>query len=141
MKTEAVAMILAGGQGSRVGKLTKQTAKPAVSFGGNYRIIDFALSNCANSRINTVEVVTQSQPLVLNERVGNGVKWVLDRQSDGATSLQPSSSIDGEKLLKAVLTLCIKIWNISIYTMLNIWWFYQASIFIQWTTKRCWSII
>lgn len=100
MKTEAVAMILAGGQGSRLGKLTKQSAKPAVSFGGNYRIIDFALSNCANSRINTVGVVTQYQPLVLNEHVGNGENWGLDRHSGGATILQPYSSIDGEKFFK-----------------------------------------
>ena len=100
MKTEAVAMILAGGQGSRLGKLTKQTAKPAVSFGGNYRIIDFALSNCANSRINTVGVVTQYQPLVLNEHVGNGESWGLDRHNGGATILQPYSSIDGEKFFK-----------------------------------------
>ena len=100
MKTESVAMILAGGQGSRLGKLTKQTAKPAVSFGGNYRIIDFALSNCANSRINTVGVVTQYQPLVLNEHVGNGESWGLDRHSGGATILQPYSSIDGEKFFK-----------------------------------------
>lgn len=100
MKTEAVAMILAGGQGSRLGKLTKQMAKPAVSFGGNYRIIDFALSNCANSRINTVGVVTQYQPLVLNEHVGNGENWGLDRHSGGATILQPYSSIDGEKFFK-----------------------------------------
>lgn len=100
MKTEAVAMILAGGQGSRLGKLTKQTAKPAVSFGGNYRIIDFALSNCANSRINTVGVVTQYNPLVLNAHVGNGENWGLDRHSGGATILQPYSSIDGEKFFK-----------------------------------------
>lgn len=93
-------MILAGGQGSRLGKLTKQTAKPAVSFGGNYRIIDFALSNTANSNINTVGVVTQYQPLVLNEHVGNGENWGLDRHSGGATILQPYSSIDGEKFFK-----------------------------------------
>ena len=100
MKIEAVAMVLAGGQGSRLGKLTKQTAKPAVSFGGNYRIIDFALSNCANSGINTVGVVTQYHPLVLNEHVGNGENWGLDRHSGGATILQPYSSIDGEKFFK-----------------------------------------
>lgn len=100
MKIEAVAMVLAGGQGSRLGKLTKQTAKPAVSFGGNYRIIDFALSNCANSGINTVGVVTQYHPLVLNEHVGNGENWGLDRHSGGATILQPYSSIDGENFFK-----------------------------------------
>lgn len=100
MKTESVAMILAGGQGSRLGKLTKQTAKPAVPFGGNYRIIDFALSNCANSNINTVGVVTQYQPLVLNDHVGNGESWGLNRHNRGATILQPYSSVDGEKFFK-----------------------------------------
>lgn len=100
MKTEAVAMILAGGQGSRLGKLTKQTAKPAVPFGGNYRIIDFALSNCANSNINTVGVVTQYQPLVLNDHVGSGESWGLNRHNRGATILQPYSSMDGEKFFK-----------------------------------------
>lgn len=100
MKTDAVAMILAGGQGSRLGKLTKQTAKPAVPFGGNYRIIDFALSNSANSNINTVGVVTQYQPLVLNEHVGNGENWGLNRHKGGATILQPYSSVDGENFFK-----------------------------------------
>jgi glucose-1-phosphate adenylyltransferase len=99
MKTDALAIILAGGQGSRLGKLTKQTAKPAVSFGGNYRIIDFALSNCANSNIDTVGVVTQYQPLVLNEHVGNGESWGINRHG-GATILQPYSSIDGEKFFR-----------------------------------------
>lgn len=100
MKTETVAMILAGGQGSRLGKLTKQIAKPAVPFGGNYRIIDFALSNCANSGFNDVAVVTQYQPLVLNNHVGNGSSWGLNRHNGGATILQPYSSVDGEKFFK-----------------------------------------
>ena len=100
MKTESVAMILAGGQGSRLGKLTKQTAKPAVPFGGNYRIIDFALSNSANSNINAVGVVTQYQPLVLNDHVGNGEILGLNRHNRGATILQPYSSVDGEKFFK-----------------------------------------
>lgn len=100
MKTETVAMILAGGQGSRLGKLTKQIAKPAVPFGGNYRIIDFAISNCANSGIKDVGVVTQYQPLVLNSHVGNGSSWGLNRHNGGATILQPYSSVDGEKFFK-----------------------------------------
>lgn len=100
MKTETVAMILAGGQGSRLGKLTKQIAKPAVPFGGNYRIIDFALSNCANSGINNVGVVTQYQPLVLNRHVGNGASWGLNRHNGDATILQPYSSVDGEKFFR-----------------------------------------
>lgn len=100
MKTETVAMILAGGQGTRLGKLTKNIAKPAVPFGGNYRIIDFALSNCANSGINTVGVVTQYQPLVLNRHVGNGASWGLNRHNGGATILQPYSSSEGEKFFR-----------------------------------------
>ena len=93
-------MILAGGQGTRLGKLTRETAKPAVPFGGKYRIIDFALSNCANSGINKVGVVTQYQPLELNEHIGNGESWGLNGGNGGATILQPYSSADGEKWFK-----------------------------------------
>ena len=97
MKTEMVAMILAGGQGTRLGKLTKNMAKPAVPFGGRYRIIDFTLSNCANSGINNVGVVTQYQPLALNIHIGNGASWGLDGINAGATILQPYSSSEGSK--------------------------------------------
>jgi len=97
MKTETVAMILAGGQGTRLGKLTKNMAKPAVPFGGRYRIIDFTLSNCANSGINNVGVVTQYQPLELNAHIGNGASWGLDGIDSGATILQPYSSSEGSK--------------------------------------------
>lgn len=93
-------MILAGGQGTRLGVLTKQTAKPAVPFGGKYRIIDFALSNCANSGIRNVGVVTQYQPLELNDHIGNGSAWGLSGRDSGATILQPYSSSDGEKWFK-----------------------------------------
>lgn len=95
-----IAMILAGGQGTRLGVLTKQTAKPAVPFGGKYRIIDFAMSNCTNSGIKTVGVVTQYQPLELNEHIGNGAAWGLTGRNAGATILQPYSSSDGEKWFK-----------------------------------------
>lgn len=100
MKKEIVAMILAGGQGSRLGKLTKEIAKPAVPFGGKYRIIDFALSNCANSGISSVGVVTQYQPLDLNAHVGNGAAWGLNTHGGGATILQPYTNIDGENWFK-----------------------------------------
>ena len=80
-KKECVAMLLAGGQGSRLYALTKKTAKPAVRFGGKYRIIDFPLSNCVNSGIDTVGVLTQYQPLVLNEYIGNGLPWDLENPS------------------------------------------------------------
>ena len=88
-KKECVAMLLAGGQGSRLYALTENTAKPAVSFGSKYRIIDFPLSNCINSGIDTVGVLTQYQPLYLNEYIGNGQPWDLDRTYGGVTVLPP----------------------------------------------------
>ncbi len=94
-KQRTVAMILAGGQGSRLGVLTRKLAKPAVPYGGKYRIIDFPLSNCANSGIKAVGVLTQYQPLVLNEYVGNGQPWDLDGTYDGVTCLSPYQQMDG----------------------------------------------
>ena len=88
-KKECVAMLLAGGQGSRLYALTEKTAKPAVSFGGKYRIIDFPLSNCTNSGLDTVGVLTQYQPLVLNEYIGTGQPWDLDRTRGGVKVLPP----------------------------------------------------
>lgn len=89
MKKEMIAMILAGGQGSRLGVFTKNIAKPAVSFGGKYRIIDFVLSNCSNSGIDTVGVLTQYRPLLLNSHIGIGSHWDLDRRNGGLSILQP----------------------------------------------------
>lgn len=88
-KKEIIAMLLAGGQGSRLGILTKQIAKPAVMFGGKYRIIDFPLSNCINSGIDTVGVLTQYEPLLLTRHIGIGIPWDLDRRSGGVTILSP----------------------------------------------------
>ena len=88
-KKECIAMLLAGGQGSRLYDLTKQIAKPAVTFGGKYKIIDFPLSNCINSGIDTVGVLTQYQPLALNEYISNGAPWDLDRVRGGLTVLPP----------------------------------------------------
>ena len=93
-KKECVAMLLAGGQGSRLYALTHKTAKPAVPFGGKYRIIDFPLSNCINSGIDTVGVLTQYQPLVLNEYIGNGLPWDLDRAFGGVSILPPYQGMD-----------------------------------------------
>ncbi len=94
-KKECVAMLLAGGQGSRLYTLTEKTAKPAVPFGGKYRIIDFPLSNCINSGIDTVGVLTQYQPLVLNEYIGNGEPWDLDRVYGGVRVLPPYQGYKG----------------------------------------------
>ena len=88
-KKEMIAMLLAGGQGSRLGVLTAKVAKPAVAFGGKYRIIDFPLSNCINSGIDTVGVLTQYQPLRLNAHIGIGIPWDLDRNIGGVTVLPP----------------------------------------------------
>lgn len=90
-------MLLAGGQGSRLGVLTSDVAKPAVSFGGKYRIIDFPLSNCINSGIDTVGVLTQYQPLVLNSHIGIGIPWDLDRNSGGVTILPPYERSDNSE--------------------------------------------
>lgn len=89
IKKEMIAMLLAGGQGSRLGVLTQKVAKPAVSFGGKYRIIDFPLSNCINSGVDTVGVLTQYQPLRLNTHIGIGIPWDLDRNVGGVTILPP----------------------------------------------------
>jgi len=94
IKKEIIAMILAGGQGSRLKPLTKITAKPAVPFGGKYRIIDFTLSNCSNSDIDTVGVLTQYQPLTLNSHIGIGAPWDLDRKTGGVSLLPPYQSED-----------------------------------------------
>ena len=88
-KKECVAMLLAGGQGSRLYALTGKNAKPAVPFGGKYRIIDFPLSNCTNSGVDTVGVLTQYQPLILNDYIGNGLPWDLDRTFGGVSILPP----------------------------------------------------
>ncbi len=99
-KTECIAMLLAGGQGSRLGVLTKNIAKPAVPYGGKYRIIDFPLSNCVNSGIYTVGVLTQYQPLELNEYLGNGGPWDLDRANGGVHILSPYQQIEGTEWYK-----------------------------------------
>ena len=97
IKKEMIAMLLAGGQGSRLGVLTADVAKPAVAFGGKYRIIDFPLSNCINSGIDTVGVLTQYQPLRLNTHIGIGIPWDLDRNNGGVTVLPPYEKSDNSE--------------------------------------------
>ena len=100
MAKEIVAMLLAGGQGSRLYALTQNLAKPAVPFGGKYRIIDFPLSNCVNSGIDTVGILTQYQPIVLNEYIGNGQPWDLDRLNGGVHVLPPYQKATGSDWFK-----------------------------------------
>ncbi len=97
IRKEMIAMLLAGGQGSRLGVLTSDVAKPAVAFGGKYRIIDFPLSNCVNSGIDTVGVLTQYQPLRLNTHIGIGIPWDLDRNNGGVTVLPPYEKSDNSE--------------------------------------------
>lgn len=94
VKKECIAMLLAGGQGSRLGVLTQKIAKPSVPFGGKYRIIDFPLSNCVNSGIDTIGVLTQYQPLLLNSYIGDGKSWDLDRMNGGIQILPPYQRVD-----------------------------------------------
>ena len=94
-KKECVAMLLAGGQGSRLGALTSNVAKPAVSFGGKFRIIDFALSNCANSGVSTVGVLTQYRPYLLHSYIGTGEAWNLDDREGGVSILPPYATQTG----------------------------------------------
>lgn len=97
MKNEILGVVLAGGKGTRLGKLTYNQAKPAVPFGGRYRIIDFTLSNCVNSGVKNIGVITQYQPLNLNAHIGNGASWGLDDLNAGVTILQPYSNNEGSK--------------------------------------------
>ncbi len=99
-KKECIAMLLAGGQGSRLGALTKHIAKPAVSFGGKYRIIDFTLSNCTNSHIDTVGVLTQYRPYMLNSYIGTGSAWDLDMSRGGVSILPPYATETGGEWYK-----------------------------------------
>ena len=111
-KKEMIAMLLAGGQGSRLGVLTAKVAKPAVAFGGKYRIIDFPLSNCINSGIDTVGVLTQYQPLRLNAHIGIGIPWDLDRNIGGVTVLPHTKRAQTVSGIQELPMRFIRIWNI-----------------------------
>ena len=122
-KKEMIAMLLAGGQGSRLGVLTSKVAKPAVAFGGKYRIIDFPLSNCINSGIDTVGVLTQYQPLRLNSHIGIGIPWDLDRSIGGVSILPPYEKSTSSEWYTGTAMPFIRIWNTwnrSIQIMYNL---------------------
>lgn len=116
-KTECLAMILAGGQGSRLGALTKKIAKPAVPFGGKYRIIDFPLSNCRNSDIDTVGILTQYQPLALHSYLGTGEAWDLDRKNGGVYILPPYAREKGAEWYKGTADAIYQ--NLNFIEMVN----------------------
>lgn len=136
-KMECIAMLLAGGQGSRLGILTKNIAKPAVPYGGKYRIIDFPLSNCVNSGISTVGVLTQYQPLELNDYIGNGQPWDLTAPTAGCISFRPISRLKVRNGIKARQTPFTKISTLSTATTPNMWRCFRATIFIKWTIPKC----
>ena len=117
MKKECIAMLLAGGQGSRLYVLTENMAKPAVPFGGKFRIIDFPLSNCANSGIDTIGVLTQYRPLELNRYIGNGQPWDLDRSDGGVHILPPYQSAKGATWFKGTANAIYQ--NIGFVDMYN----------------------
>ena len=133
-RKKIVAMLLAGGQGSRLGVLTSETAKPAVPFGGKYRIIDFPLSNCSNSGIDTVGVMTQYEPLALNSYLGNGQPWDFDRINGGVFVLPPYVSGDHAKWYSGTANAVyqnIKFLNSTTRSMC----LYSATIYTRWTIR------
>ena len=134
-KKEMIAMLLAGGQGSRLGVLTAKVAKPAVAFGGKYRIIDFPLSNCINSGIDTVGVLTQYQPLRLNTHIGIGIPWDLDRNVGGVSILPPYEKSSNSECTPVRQTRFIRILIIWRRIIRIMFLFFQATIFTKWITK------
>ena len=136
-KKEIVAMILAGGQGSRLGVLTKKLAKPAVPYGGKYRIIDFPLSNCSNSGIYSVGVLTQYKPLELNAHIGIGSPWDLDRKDGGVRILPHIKKKRVEIGIRVQKMQYIKILNLLIAKIQTMFLYYQETIYIKWTMIRC----
>ena len=130
-----IAMLLAGGQGSRLGVLTQKVAKPAVSFGGKYRIIDFPLSNCINSGVDTVGVLTQYQPLRLNAHIGIGIPWDLDRNVGGVTVLPRTREVREATGIQVQPTPFTRIWSIWKIIILIMSLFFPAIIFIRWTMR------
>ena len=113
IKKKCVAMLLAGGQGSRLYALTQKVAKPAIPYGGKNRFIDFPLSNCINSGIDTVGVLTQYQPMVLNEYIGNGQPWDLDKCTAVFMSCRRIRPPQGHPGMRALQMLSIRTWHLS----------------------------
>ena len=138
IKKEMIAMLLAGGQGSRLGVLTQKVAKPAVSFGGKYRIIDFPLSNCINSGVDTVGVLTQYQPLRLNSHIGIGIPWDLDRNVGGVTILPPYERSKGSDWYTGTANAIYQ--NLEYMESYNPDYvlIFPATTSIRWIMRLCW---
>ena len=134
IKKEMIAMLLAGGQGSRLGVLTADVAKPAVAFGGKYRIIDFPLSNCINSGVDTVGVLTQYQPLRLNTHIGIGIPWDLEMRAELRYFLHMRrvQTVNGIQELQMRFIRTYGIWSSIILTMYLFW---VEITFIRWITR------
>ena len=130
---ECVAMLHAGGQGSRLGALTKKIAKPAVAFGGKYRIIDFSLSNCTNSNINTVGVLTQYKPLLLNSYISTGAAWDLD-DAYGGVFLLPTRRKPEASGTRGLRTQSFRISTLLTTTLLSMSWLFPAITSTKWIT-------
>lgn len=132
-------MILAGGRGSRLHELTNKVAKPAVSYGGKYRIVDFPLSNCANSGVDIVGVLTQYESVLLNSYVAAGGRWGLDARESGVFVLR---LVKKPMLIwtytEVLLTLFLRISTLLTNTHQNIFWFSPATISTRWIMTRCW---
>lgn len=131
-------MILAGGRGSRLHDLTKKVAKPAVSYGGKYRIIDFPLSNCANSGIDVVGVLTQYESVLLNSYAAAGRRWGLDTKDSGVYILPPREKAEQTwTYTEELRMLFLRTLTLLIPMHRNICWFFRVTIFTRWTTMRC----
>ena len=137
MKKECVAMLLAGGQGSRLYVLTGDMAKPAVPFGGKFRIIDFPLSNCTNSGIDTVGVLTQYRPLELNSYIGSGQPWELDRLNGGVHILPPYQSASGASWYKGTANAIYQNIGFVDRTTRSMWRCCPGTTSIRWTIPGC----
>ena len=138
IRKEMIAMLLAGGQGSRLGVLTSKVAKPAVAFGGKYRIIDFPLSNCINSGIDTVGVLTQYQPLRLNTHIGIGIPWDLDRNNGGVTVLPPYEKSNNSEWYSGTANAIYQNMNyMEQYNPEYVLTFYLVTISTRWIMKSC----
>ena len=132
-----IAMLLAGGQGSRLGVLTADVAKPAVSFGGKYRIIDFPLSNCINSGVDTVGVLTQYQPLRLNTHIGIGIPWDLDRNVGGVSILPPYEKSASSEWYTGTANAIYQNLKYMEYLILTMCLYLAEIIFIRWIMRSC----